>query len=99
MTFGNMTFCGEYGSECGDIFNVSECETTFVNHLISGKYGRSAEVPLIWNCPEGEIVPPFPLLDNICLELIKHQKVLGCSSPSGLSLQQNGSNFVLPNTA
>ena len=95
----NVTNCVELGLDCDDVYNISECEAKFIMNPAMEPQNHTISLPLVWNCPGGDIVPPQNLLDNICKDLFKHKKVIGCSSPSGLLLYQGQSGSLLPNAS
>jgi len=97
MTAASMN-CSSNATECSvNKTSVTECETKFILDPTSSEMDSDINLLLTWNCPFGNILPPKPLLDYICREIFRSRNVLGCSSPSGLILPQNGSN-ILPNT-
>ncbi len=95
----NLTNCEEFDLECEDIYNISDCEAKFIMHPTKEPQNNTVSLPLVWNCPDGEIIPPEHLLDQICKDLFKHKTIMGCTSPSGLFLYQNQSAAQLPNSS
>lgn len=62
---------------------VTVCEARFVVSEVGG------EVVLAWACPAGVSAPLEGDLDEVCRVLIRRGLVMSCSSPSGLTLEDN----------